>query len=307
MLAQFFQGFGRRAPAAGAFGAFFGNHLDRAVHAHGEHFFHIRDVGVKLVLLAFLIDGGVHHIRPVAPQIGMHGTAFGMLADVARQAEQCEGFFKRHILGFPAFGQAGAGWFFILFRGLATLDIGPEPARAQGYFLALILAQNPVAALAIFAADGAGIAAFRIVATADEPAGTRGFQMQFALAAKRADARITAVFARRVERGLKGLVEDGENLGNPQLGGLGDRRREIAPELGQNLFVIGLAGAHQIKLFLKIGGEFIADIFAEEIEQEDRDDAAFILGDQAVLVFADIFTVLDGGDDAGIGRGAAYP
>jgi hypothetical protein len=54
-----------------------------------------------------------------------------------------------------------------------------------------------------------------------------------------------------------------------------------------------------------VGGEFVAHVFAEEVQQEDRHDPALVLGDQAVLVLADVFAVLDRGDDRGIGRGPA--
>ena len=103
------------------------------------------------------------------------------------------------------------------------------------------------------------------------------------------------------------VVDLGQNLGNPQVRRLCNRRRKIAPEPRQNLFVIPLPGRDIIQLRLKVGGKVILDIAPEKVGQKRRDQPALILGDQPVLVFADIFAVLDRGQNRGIGGRSPDP
>ena len=97
------------------------------------------------------------------------------------------------------------------------------------------------------------------------------------------------------------LVDLFEHLGDAQIGGFGNRGREIAPELAQHFFIVGFAGADLIKLIFQIGCKIIADIFAEIIGEESCHQPPLVLRDQAVLVLFDITAILNGGHDRGIG------
>ena len=124
--------------------------------------------------------------------------------------------------------------------------------------------------------------------------------MQLALATFRADARITSVFARWIELWREGFVEDIEHFGDAQLACFGDGDGEIAPKTLENFFVVTVASRNIIKLVLKRRCELVADVFAEEVQQKYRNDAAFVFGEKTVLFFAHIFAVLDRGDNAGV-------
>ena len=171
--------------------------------------------------------------------------------------------------------------------------------------IAFVLAQNALVAFGAFTRDRASVVALGVVATADKPAGARGFQVQLPRAAFRAEARVAAIFARRIELGGKRLVQDVQHFGNAQIGCLGNRRREIAPEAIQKFLIVLAACTHIIELVFQRRGEVILHVAFEEVQQKDGHDPPLVLGEQAVLVLADIFAVLDRGDDAGIGRRAA--
>ena len=241
MFAQLLQRLGGGAALAAA-GGFLGEHLDRAVHADGEDLVDLLEVGVE----AAMLDEG-----PVAADARLDRFAIvGVGADLARKAEQGQGLLERHVIGAPALGQAGAGRLLVLFGDFAALDVRPEAARAQADLVAVVFAQHAVARLAGIARDGAGVAAFGVARAADEAAGAGGFEVESPLAAERAGARVGAVFAGRVEHGRECLVELVDHLGGAQLGGFGDGGREVAPEIGEHLLVVGLARADDVELFL---------------------------------------------------------
>ena len=93
-----------------------------------------------------------------------------------------------------------------------------------------------------------------------------------------------------------------KHLTNPQISGFGNRRVEVAPEPAENFGIGPAARRYVIQFGLKIGSEIILDIAPEIVGQERGDQPPFILRDQPVLVFADIFAVLNRGDHRGIGR-----
>ena len=220
MLAKLAQRLGRRSPAPAGIGPLGGQKLDRAVHANLEDIRRILEVGVN----AFRLIGGlVMNIGAKAPEIGGDHAAIGMLAHFARQAEEGERLFKVHILGLPALGQASAGWLLVFLGGFAALNVRAKAPRSQADLIAAILAQDPVTAIGRVATNRAGIAALGVIATADKAAGLGGFQMQLAGAAKRALARIAAIFARRIERRREGVIQHIQHLGDPQIRGFGNR------------------------------------------------------------------------------------
>ena len=149
----------------------------------------------------------MHDIGAKTPEIGADLAAFGVQAHDPRQRQQHQRLFQCHLIGLPALWQARTIGFFVIFRRLAALHIRAKAARAQADVIAsLVLAQNPVASFGRIAADGAGVAAFGVIATAHETAAARGFQMQLARAAQRATAGVGAIVARGVERGRQSLV-----------------------------------------------------------------------------------------------------
>ncbi len=252
------------------------------------------------------------HIRPEAADPGLDQIAgFGMRADGARQGQQIKRAFQRQAVGRPALGQAGPVGLGIFRRRLAPLDIRPEAAGADRDRVAvLILTQNLAIsrqrARILGNRDRAGIAAFGIIAAADEgPAGPRRLQMQPAGAAGWADARITAVRPGRVQMGRQKIVDLFQHFRDAQLGRFGHRSGKVAPEAPQHIQIGAVAGRNVIQFRLKIGGEVIFDIAVEEVRQKGRDQPPLVFGDQAVLFLADIFAVLDRGDDRGVGGRAA--
>ena len=65
------------------------------------------------------------------------------------------------------------------------------------------------------------------------------------------------------------------------------------------------AAGNVVELVLEIGGEAVFDIALEEALEERGDDAAAILGDEALLLEPHIVAVLQHLEDRGIGRGPA--
>ena len=302
MGAQHLQRPGRGGCATPA-GKLLGQNLDRAVHADGEDLFDIGDIGIGRAML----DVGAKAADP-----GLDQNAIGrMRPDGARQVQQLQRALQRHAFGRPALGQAGARRFRRGLGRLAALDIGAEAARAQGDRQAIgvfaqHLAVNRHGRAFVAAADGAGIAAVGIIAASDEgPARPRGLQMQPPRPADRTRARIGPVRAGRIKMRAKEFVDLVQHLADAQIGGFGNRGGKVAPEAGQHFLVVAFPGRDVVKLRFQIGGEVEIDIAAEVVGQKGGDEPPLVFGDQAVLVLADIFAVLDRGDDAGIGRGAA--
>ena len=95
----------------------------------------------------------------------------------------------------------------------------------------------------------------------------------------------------------KDVVDFLQHIRNRVVHRLIDRRFEVAPECIEQLFVVCLACADVIELFFKRRGVVIAYVFAEVICQKRSDQAAFVLGEKAVLVFAHVFAVLNGCHD----------
>ena len=302
MFAQFAQG-GRRGTAPAAFGQLFGQHFNGAVHADGEDLLLVRQVGVDLVPF---------DVRPIAPEVRLDWlTVFGMGADVTGQGQKLKGLVIVDGIGGPAFGQAGAFGFLVFVRRFAQLNIRPEAPgfqpdlqpgfrlHAQHAFVALLL---PLQARR---AEGAGIAAFGIVRAADEgPPGSRRAHRQAARLAFRTQARIGAVALVGEDMRLQHFVYLLEDFGDPKLRCLADGRRKVAPETGQNVLVVLVAGGNLVQFLLQPGSEVIADVAPEVIRQEDRHQPSLIFGEQAVAFLAGISAVDDGRQDAGIGRRA---
>ena len=101
------------------------------------------------------------------------------------------------------------------------------------------------------------------------------------------------------------FVQRVENLRRAQILGRRERARKIRPEVAQHLFPIDFVIGDEVELFLKGGGEIIADIAGEEAFKEGGDDAALVLGIEAFLIQPDVITVAQHPERRGIGRGPA--
>ena len=60
-----------------------------------------------------------------------------------------------------------------------------------------------------------------------------------------------------------------------------------------------------VEFVFQFGGEVVVDVAQEVLSQEAADDAADVGGPEAALVHLHVFAALQGGDDAGVGGGAA--
>src|SRR5690606_12314804 len=97
------------------------------------------------------------------------------------------------------------------------------------------------------------------------------------------------------------FVQRLEHVADAQLLGLGDRARELLPEVAQNLLPVELVVGDEIELLLQARGEIVLDIALEERLEERRDETALVVGDQALPVDAHIATVLENRERRGIG------
>ncbi len=229
-----------------------------------------------------------------------------MFADIARQVDQGERLFVVDILGLPALRQRRT----LGFLALATLDIGPEPARTQRQFLA----RMRIGAERLRFAEGIGLRirtafggkltgeiAVRIVRAADEGAVFAEFQRQVAGAADLADTRIAAVLPLRENQRRQRLVERVEHVGDAQFLGVLDLGEEILPEFAQHLLPVELTGGDLVELFFQIGGEIVFHVFGEEAFEERCYQPALGMRHQLAFVHDDIFAVAQRLQRRGIG------
>ena len=151
----------------------------------------------------------------------------------------------------------------------------------------------------------AGVLAFRIVRTADEAAVAAKLQPQPALVARRAQPRIAAALLGREEMLAEIGVKRVDNIGDLQILGLGDRRREILPERPHDSAPIGLAGGDVVELLLQTGGKPGVHISLEEAGQERRHQTPAVFRNEPTLVDLHIVPLLQNRQDRGVGGGAA--
>src|SRR5436305_2028042 len=126
-----------------------------------------------------------------------------MRANLPRQRQQSFGNFRGHIFRRHILGDRSAL--------VAALDVRPEPPALERDSLAQVL--RPFAGLlAAWLTELLGVAAFRIVGAGDERSKLAAAERQPAVAALRADARVAAVRARRIEPWREKFVQRGGNL-----------------------------------------------------------------------------------------------
>ena len=125
------------------------------------------------------------------------------------------------------------------------------------------------------------------------------------VAAGRADARIGAVLAGREQVRREHVVEHVEHFADADVLDAVDRADEVAPEVAQHLAPVDFAVGDAVEVFLEAGGEFVLDVAGEEVLQERDDDAALVLGVEALLLEPHVVAVLQHLQDRRIGRGTA--
>ena len=113
------------AEARGARAALLGDdEVDRPVCPDLQHVVVAAQIGVGLAVL---------HIGPVTPDAGEDRLAArGMARDLARQGQQRQRLFERHVLGLQAARQRRA----LGLLAFALLHVVAEPAVAQGHLFA---------------------------------------------------------------------------------------------------------------------------------------------------------------------------
>src|SRR5215469_7326001 len=147
-------------------------------------------------------------IRSKAAEIRRdHVAVLGMRTDLARQGKKFDGEVEVHARRISAFGQACA----LGLLAFAQLDIRPEAARAQRHLVlgAGIKAQlaRPGIAFPRLGADLTGEFALWIVGAADEGAEAAKLEIEFAIGAGGAFARIHAVFAGWEDMGTEHAIK----------------------------------------------------------------------------------------------------
>ena len=153
--------------------------------------------------------------------------------------------------------------------------------------------------------QAAGELAGWIVRASNEAAVPPQLQAQTALTACGTDAGIGAIVARGEKVRAEFLVQRVDHVGDLQLSGVFDGLGELVPEGVHDLAPVERAGGDVVEFFLKAGGEAGIDVVFEEADQEGGDQAASVLGDEAALVQADVFAVLQHRQNRGVGGGAA--
>ena len=105
--------------------------------------------------------------------------------------------------------------------------------------------------------------------------------------------------------GPEHLVQRFQHLADAQILDLVDGAGEVAPEVAQHVLPLELAVGDEVELLLEVGREVVLDVALEEAFEEGGDEAALVLGDQPLLVDADVVALLQHGERRGIGRGPA--
>ena len=215
-------------------------------------------------------------------------------------------------VGVDALRDGGALGLLVL-AALAELHVGAEAARAQRdrqARLGIVAEQLAVGRRGLGRAVGLGelarVAAVGIARAADEGAVLAAdLEAQAPFAAVGAQARIAALGLGREDVRAQDLVQRLQHLADAQVLDLADRAHELAPEVAQHVLPLELAVGDEVELLLEVGREVVLDVALEEALQERRDQPALVLGDQPLLVDADVVALLQHGERGGIGGGPA--
>ena len=146
-------------------------------------------------------------------------------------------------------------------------------------------------------------AAIGIARAADEGAELAAdFEAQASFAAVRARARIGAIALVGKDVRPEQLVQRFEDFADAEILGLGDGAREVLPEVAQDLFPVELVVGDEVELLFEARGEIVFDVALEERFEECRDEAALVVGDEALAVDAHVAAILEHGERRGVGR-----
>ena len=225
-----------------------------------------------------------------------------MVPHLPGQAKEPQALFQVHGLGRPALGQGGALRLFVL----AQLDEGTKSARLQEDRLAglgirpqFAVSRRSVALLG-GGAEFPRVPALWIVRAADE--GLEAAWLQGKLTCPALGAGAAAGGGE--QEGAQGGVEGLDDIAGRPLQDLLGGPVEVAPELPQEGLPVQVPCGHLVQLFLQRRREVVLDIAVEEGLEEDGDQAALVLRDEAVLLHPDIAAIPQDREDRGIGRGA---
>ena len=208
-----------------------------------------------------------------------------MARHFARQSEQLERLFERHVVGAQSLRQRRS----LGLLALALLDVLAKAPVAQSDLFAGrgVLTKHPHArpvalgGLRARRRQNARVLALGIARAADEGAVFADLERQLAFVAERAEAGVDPLAARGKNVRAQKLVQAVEHLPRAEVLDVGDGAGEIVPEIAQERLPVDLAVRDLVELLFEIGGEIVADIFREERLEEGGYDPAFVLGDRA--------------------------
>src|SRR5262249_52543247 len=135
-----------------------------------------------------------------------------------------------------------------------------------------------------FERERPGVAAIRIIGTADEGAEFAELDAESPRAADRTKARIApgALVWKKMPAELG--LESGQHLADGQLFGAINRGRKIPPEITQHLLPIGASARHVVELVLEVRGEAVLDIALEKARQKGSDEPPAVFRHKAPLL-----------------------
>ena len=152
-----------------------------------------------------------------------------MGTDFAGQRQELKGCFQFDVFWRPFFWNGLTRGFLVLFGDLAALDVGAEAAFVDPDVVAFVgaehfaLGRDRAFGFSSGRAEGAGVAAFGVVGTADKRAAGAGCAHgEATCAAVRAEARIAAFFGWREEMRFENFVNFFKNFGDAKIGGFFD-------------------------------------------------------------------------------------
>src|SRR5690606_12974693 len=271
---------------------------DRGVHAGLEHVARAGELGVLAV---------VREVRAITADAGGDRLPrFGVRTDLTWQREQLDRPLEVEVGEVARNGRA------LGVLAFAELDIGPETAGLAmnlkpGRGIAahrLVL----VAVLSVGLAELPPVCALGVVRAGDERAEAAAAQRQASAATPLGEAPgalpwIATVGLRREQVIRQELVEHFGDFRGLALHDLVALRLEVAPELLEHVLPGGTPARNVVEFLLHLGGEVVGDVAREEALEERGQQAAGILGEEAVLLHPDVFAITQRLDGRRVSRG----
>ncbi len=187
-------------------------------------------------------------------------------------------------------------------RALAVaLQVGPEAAGLQFDAVAEILRAFARLPFGSALAEPLGVLAFRIVGASDESSELAASKREPSGAALGTETRVgSGAFVGEQPRSKK-LVEGRGNLRRLLVHDFTRLGPEVAPEILEQLVPLEPPAGDIVQLILELGSVVVADVFLEKPLEEGRHQPPALLGHEARLFDPDIFAVLQGLQDRGVG------